>query len=216
MPGEALGHVEYLARKHPADPEVQVRLAQCHFDLGRPEEAQRVVERVLADHSHFRPALCFQGELALQLNRPGEAEAAFREALALDPADYTTQFNLCKSLRQQGKSGAARAEEARLKVMETDLARLRHLVRNEIARAPDDPRLLTEVGTILLRGGSRGEGLQWLHRALQKDPSYRPAHRALAAHYEQAGDAAKAAEHRRFLGGEEEARAPEVGPPRGG
>ncbi len=60
-----------------------------------------------------------------------------------------------------------------------------------------------------LRGGSREEGLGWLHRALREDPHYEPALKALADCYAHRGDhalgtegrpptAAKAADTRAF------------------
>jgi tetratricopeptide (TPR) repeat protein len=54
---EALEHLEQVARRRPEDLYVQTRYARCLIALGRPEEAEEKVDRVLAEHPHFRPAL---------------------------------------------------------------------------------------------------------------------------------------------------------------
>jgi tetratricopeptide (TPR) repeat protein len=200
LPAEALNHLEYLIRKRPEDPDILVRLARCRMALGQADEASAVLERVLRDNPHFRPALCARGELAAQQNDPVEAEKWLREALALDPADFLTQYTLSRSLRQRGKDDEARAVEERVATMEKDINRMHTIIKEEIPKAPNDPTLLTEVGTILLRAGSEREGVQWLHKALQQEPNFPAAHRALAAYFERRGDAAQAAKHRRALG----------------
>jgi tetratricopeptide (TPR) repeat protein len=199
-PGEALEHLEHLARKHADDLQILVRLARCQMALGREPEAGDILDRVLQEHSRFRPALCARGQLAMELNEPAEAEKWLRQALALDSADFLTQYTLARSLRQQGKDREARAVEERVAVMQTDTARIRKIIKEEIPLAPHDPALRTEVGTILLRAGSDREGLQWLHSALQEDAGYQPAHAVLAAYLESHGDARQAAQHRKFLG----------------
>jgi tetratricopeptide (TPR) repeat protein len=206
-PADALPHAEYLRRKQPANPEVLVLLARCHIALGHQEEAREILDGVLASSPHFRPALCARGELALQLDQPAVAEQALAEALHEDPADYQSQFHLYLSLQQQGKDKEAQAVQKRLALMETDIRRLRSIVRDEIGKSPRDPVLLTEIGCILLRAGSTREGVQWLQTALEYDPRYEPAHRALAEHYERLGNTEQATRHRRFLG-EERAPAP--------
>jgi tetratricopeptide (TPR) repeat protein len=200
LPPEALEHLEYLIRKRPEDPDVLVRLARCRMARGQADEAGTLLEHVLQAHPRYRPALCARGELATQQNDPAEAEKWLREALALDPADFLTQYTLARSLRQRGKDDEARAVEERVAAMEKDINRMHAIVKEEIPRAPNDPVLLTEVGTILLRAGSEREGLQWLHKALQNDPAFPAAHRALAVYFERRGDAAQAAKHRRALG----------------
>ena len=50
-----------------------------------------------------------------------------------------------------------------------------------------DPAPRCETGTLLLRNGREQEGVRWLISALRNDPLYRPAHKALADHYERLG-----------------------------
>jgi tetratricopeptide (TPR) repeat protein len=202
---EAKTHLEYLAGKHPDDPRILTNLAESQVGLGLGPEAEKNLDRVLAAHPRFRPALAAKGQLVLALGRPAEAERWLRRALALDAPDYQTNFSLARCLRQQNKKREAVALEKRLKVMEEDLRRIRKIVNEDINRSPDDPGLLTEIGTILLRAGSTREGVQWLYSALRHNPAYAPAHRALAEHFERTGQRERAAQHRQVLG--------EAGPP---
>jgi predicted Zn-dependent protease len=135
------------------------------------------------------------------MDQPAEAERWLRRAVSLDPGDYTAQFALARSLRQQGKESEAIAVEQHLKVIEADMRRIRKIIREDINRAPNDPALRTEIGNILLRAGSDQEGVQWLYSALSRNPTYVPAHRALLAHFQRKGESQRAAPHRRFLEG---------------
>jgi Tfp pilus assembly protein PilF len=199
MPAEAAVHLEYLARKQPDNLDALTRLALCRLALGRQDEAREILQGVLQAQPRHRQALCAWGELAMQTDQPAEAEKCFRQALALDRADYLTLFKLGKCLRQQGKDREAQATEDRRKAMEADLTRIRKIIKEELPYTPNSPLLLTEIGTIFLRAGSDREGRHWLYSALRNDPGYLPAHRALAAYYRRIGDNAMAARHLRFL-----------------
>jgi tetratricopeptide (TPR) repeat protein len=199
-PVEALEHLERLQQQRPNDPQLLVRIARCQMALGRHPEASAVLSQVLQDSPRFRPALCAQGQLSMELNDPKEAEKWLRAALAMDSADFQSQFTLSKSLRQQGRDREALAVEERVTRIEMDISRIRNIIKEEFPKAPHDPALMTEIGTILLRAGSDREGLQWLHSALREDPGYASAHRALADYFEGRGDARQAAQHRKFLG----------------
>jgi predicted Zn-dependent protease len=200
-PAQALEQLDQLVRRRPEDPTVLTSLAECQLALGRLQEAEQNLDRVLAEHPQFRSALAYKGEVALKLDRPAEAERWLRKALALDAPDFRSNFALARSLRQQGKDAEAADVEKRLKVLEADLHRIRKIVSQDMNKSPYDPKLRTEVGTILLRAGSTREGVQWLYSALRQNPAYAPAHRALAEHFERIGQADRAAPHRRFLSG---------------
>jgi tetratricopeptide (TPR) repeat protein len=201
QPAEALKHLEYLAQQRPSDAMTLVRLAQCHLALGQPGQANQELDQVLAKQPRFRAAVVAKGQVLLQLDRPAEAEPWLRQALVLDGADFQANFALTRCLRLLGKDTEADAAENRLKVLETDIKRIRDIIKKDINRTPNDPRLRTEIGTILIRGGSVRDGVQWLYNALQLDPAYAPAHAALADHFEREGRPEQAAPHRRFLEG---------------
>jgi len=50
-----------------------------------------------------------------------------------------------------------------------------------------DAGLRCEAGQLLMRNGQEAAGVRWLQRALERDPSYVPARRALADYYQRAG-----------------------------
>src|SRR5207247_9471432 len=107
-------------------------------------------------------------------------------------------YSLAPGLEQLGKHREAEEVLARLKRVETDLARMADLSR-QIARTPHDPALRCEAGVILMRNGLEDEGRRWLESALAEDPRHAATHEALADYYERTGDAERAAEHRQVV-----------------
>src|SRR5207237_9485348 len=88
-----------------------------------------------------------------------------------------------------------------LEAVEDAIVRILAIMNRLIPKAPHDPALHHEMGTILLMMGKDKLALHWLHSALREDPEYRPAHEALADYYNRAGDAAQAARHRALASG---------------
>lgn len=193
---EALTHVEWLYREQPDDPDVVARLARCQIMLGRRDQARQALEAALKVQPAHGLSLRTLGQLALLEQKPGEAEGWLRQAAASLPNDYQTQYLLFQSLQQQGKGDEARA---RLKVAEEvkdQAERVGELRSRKLAEQPLDPALHYEMGLLLLRTGQSVQGERWLLSALTLDPGFTPAHAALADHYDQIGDKARANEHR--------------------
>jgi predicted Zn-dependent protease len=183
---EALEHLEYLRQRQPDNLRVRVGLAECRDGLGDREEAQRLVEEVLAEEPHFWPALALRGRLALEGGQLGEAEAWLKEAVAQNPGNHQAEYNLIVCLHQNGKDDEAEEHQKRLTQREEDLKRFNEIITQELGRRPHDPELHCTLGQLLLRSGYRDEGLRWLNNALAQDPQYAPARRALADYYRQA------------------------------
>ena len=59
-----------------------------------PESAARILTAAVAEHPGYPPSLIFLGELREELGDRGDAETAYREALALDPGSALTLFRL--------------------------------------------------------------------------------------------------------------------------
>lgn len=119
--------------------------------------------------------------------RRAEAEAAYRQVLALAPDDADAWTNLAAVLRQRGEPEGAQAALARAVALQprhmrananlaSILSDLAHdeeairLLRQVLEDAPDDPSARTHLGMILLRQGRYAEGLplfeaRWLPRA---------------------------------------------------
>jgi tetratricopeptide (TPR) repeat protein len=194
---EALPLVETIRAERPNDPDVDVELALCHEGLGRGEEARAILDRVLGEHPEHGPALREQGRLLLQAEKPAEAEQFLRRGLAVLPHDLHTNTYLAEALVRQGKTRDADAQQAHAKLLKQWNARLREISELELPKRPYDPELYCEIGVLELRLGHSERGYRWLLLALNGAPDSPAVHAALADYYQDRGDAAQAAEHRR-------------------
>jgi predicted Zn-dependent protease len=195
---EALRHFEHLHRKLGDTPAVLKGLACCRRLQNQPDEARRLLDAVLAQQPRDWRALAERGRLALQFESAAEAEPWLRRAAAAAPNETDVYYSLAQCLEQLGQHREAEEVVARLKRVETDLARMADLCR-QIARTPHDPALRCEAGIVMMRNGQEMEGLRWLASALEEDPDHPATHQALADYYERIGDAQRAAEHRALV-----------------
>jgi tetratricopeptide (TPR) repeat protein len=194
---EARPHLEYLIRRFPENLMVQVYLARAHDQMGRSDEADQILVAVLARQPDFGPALTERGKMALRAGRSVEAEKWLRQAVALELGDYQAHYQLVLCLEKNGKSDEAQKVQARLEQIERDISRLQDISRVKMQHTPHDPALHYEAGVIAMRAGAVEGGLRWLHSALEEDPNYKPAHKALMEYYIRIGDFDSAAQHRR-------------------
>ena len=88
------------------------------------------------------------GVLAAAEDRPGDAEAAYRTALGLDPFFLPARFNLATLLNRQGRNGEAET-----------------VLRAGIDRVPDDGELHYSLGLLLAEEGRLDEAADSLGRA---------------------------------------------------
>ena len=197
---EAAGHFEEAPRL-PAKPglkaEARLGLARCHAEAGRFDEAQALLDGLLADAPDDPAALRQRGRLELERERPAAAEPYLRKADARTPNDPDLLFDLSRCLGQQGKKEEADKTLARLKRCEEDLARLNELTQ-KLLQSPHDKELRVGMAEVLARNGQGRDGARWLEAVLHDDPGYAPAHRKLADYYAAAGDARLADIHRRL------------------
>ena len=181
----ALEQFEYLRPRIGDTPQVLGGMACCHRELNHPDEARRLLERVLAQEPNNAQALGERGRLALQFESATEAEKWLRRASRQRPADPDFLYSLLQALQQQGKHQGVAEVLAQLKRIEADLARLADVTR-QIGSFPHNADLRCEAGQIMLRNGQDDEGLRWLESALQEDPTHTPTRRVLAEYYQQA------------------------------
>ncbi len=182
--GEAVEHLEYLARCQPDNLSVRVGLAECRYALGDAAEATRQADAVLARQPHFEPALSLRGRLAAQAGQYDEAEAWLREAVALSPGDHRALYSLTRCLRDNGKEEEANQRQQELEQREKDLKRFEEIISHDLIQRPRDPALHFTLGELLLRGGYREEGRYWLQSAVRLDPTYAPKCRDLEKQYQ--------------------------------
>lgn len=195
---EAVAHYVYCLRADPNDPTALLGAARCWFDLGKPEEARRLLDAALERGDGDARLMAERGKLALHVGRPEEAEGWLRKALAADPNEMLAPYQLPICLRQLGRTSEAErlAEENRKR--DADLDRLQHILTVELRTSPRSPALFHELGSLMVRNG-RPQGLLWLYKALKLDPDYRPTHAFLADYWQRQGVPEKAAEHRARL-----------------
>jgi tetratricopeptide (TPR) repeat protein len=199
QPVEAAAHLEHLRARHPDRPEVAARLGQCRFLQGEHAEARRLLEEAVARLPDHRYVLLHLARLDLQDRQPARAEARVRRLLELDRADTEARYVLATALKHQRRDREAAAALAEYETYKDLLGRSNKLLTDEGRRPSRDPDRLTELGVLLLRVGQERQAVHWLDQALRLDPEHQGAHRALAEHFEQKGDAEQAAAHRRRL-----------------
>jgi tetratricopeptide (TPR) repeat protein len=182
--------------------------------LGRHADA---FQRALAEYEEVQRALAGQpaaqmniGSLYAELGRRGEAEAALREAIRLDPLFVPAHVNLA-DVERSGARGET-AAEATLRAGLTAMPKAAplhpalglSLVRQKrtaeglaalerAARlAPDDARFGYVYAIALHDTGRPREALRELERVVARQPWARDARLALVAYRQEAGDAAGA------------------------
>jgi len=193
---EAVPHLERLMKTRPDDPEISVRLARSQFMLNLRPQARQTLVAVLEKHPENGSVLRTLGQFALMDSQPAEAERWLRRAAESLPNDYQTQWFYYESLRQQGKPEAAPQLKVAEAVRERS-ERMGELQSRRLAEQPLDPALHVEMAALLFRTEQRELALRWLQSALSLDPSYAPAHLALAEYYMKEGRPDLAKEHKK-------------------
>jgi predicted Zn-dependent protease len=193
---EAVPHLEVFARESPDDPKAAALLARCYFFVGRRDEARALIDATLTRHPDDGLCLRTRGQFALMDDQKVEAERWLRRAVAAMPEDHRSHWLLFEALRQQGKMEEAKEQNRIADEVKDRSTRLTELQSRTLAEFPLDPAVHYEMGSLLIRSGHADVGERWMLTALQLDPSFRPAHAALAALYEGRGDRAKAEFHR--------------------
>jgi tetratricopeptide (TPR) repeat protein len=196
---EAQGHFEQLRERQPNHPSVLFGLARCLAGTGQKEQSLELLDRLLAAHPQDWKALGERGWLAVELDRPAEAEIYLRRAESLAPPDLPLLIRLAECLRLQGKDDQARIYRENADRLKAEFERASYLGDLIREKSPNDPALRHELACILLRLGKPKDALHWFQTALEKDPAHAPTHKSLAEFYDEVGDPEQAARHRRFV-----------------
>jgi tetratricopeptide (TPR) repeat protein len=197
---EAAPHIAILSKQHPEHPDVRLVLGLRALDEGRPDQAREWFLRATeADPKHFR-SLVQLGKLDLQQGRPDDAEKWLSRALPLRPYDKQLHRNLWECYqRLKGREKEAADHKRRFEDLEEHNRRLDEMMTDQKLVTSTAPRVLAEIGNHFMALGQDKLGLQWLNKALRRDPGYSPAHEALAEYYERIGRADLAVQHRALL-----------------
>lgn len=186
-----------LHRRRPADLAPLFGLTLVLLKTERAEDACPLLRKMEAEHGDSPLALLECARFALQENQLEEAEALLRRGLKVAPHDHELHYSLAQCLERLGRTAEARPHLDRFRKIEADMKLLDEAFQATI-KTPADPAPRLEAGRICLRNGQTAEGLRWLYGVLDLVPSHQGAHRLLADHYEAAGEAALAEQHRRL------------------
>ena len=157
--------------ERPGDPYASAKLAGLELSEGRPQQAIALLQRGLARCGAGEPPLRFELLLhlamALSSSDPGQAEARYREALALPLEErlrLPARLNLAALLLQRGDPAAAASE--------TEAA---------CAAAPELALGWSNLGLIRRRLGDNAGAIEAYRRALALHPDHPETHQNLAA-----------------------------------
>jgi len=193
---DALAHLQYLHRRLPDHPQVQVELAKALEADGRTDQAIAILDECLRDNPDHVGALSERGRIARVRGDNARAEELLYRATRLDPGHGSARYQYYLTLTQNGKPDEAAKELEALQRIEADVERVKHILFGPLQERPNDPAVPHEVAMIALRAGRPQEALRWLQNALHVDPDHVPTHRALAALYHETGNPILSSKHR--------------------
>jgi tetratricopeptide (TPR) repeat protein len=199
QPLDALPHLEWLRQHYPDRPDVLAALGRCKFMQGESHEARPLLEAAAEKLPDDLPVLVDLARLDLQEDRVPEAEKLLRRVLELSPHEVEAEVSLIEALRLQGRQDEAAEAQKQCDEDKALLMKAAQLLKDEVAHPSAGPQRPYEIGMAFLRTGQDRVGREWLYQALDRDHSFRPAHQALAEHFEKKGNKERAAEHRRRL-----------------
>jgi DNA-binding transcriptional MerR regulator len=116
----------------------------------------------------------------LEAGSPDEAQAAYRQALALDPGLSAAHINLGRLLHAAG-----------------DLRGAQEHYRDAARLDPNDPVAAFNLGVLLEDSGQKAEAIRAYERAITADPNFADAHYNLGLLYEDRGRSRDAFRHLR-------------------
>lgn len=121
------------------------------------------------------------GKLAQAKEQHADAAAWYRKALAVDPSDWRTRYQLAQALRKTNDPAAAEVE---LKHVERTRAALADYDKamGVLAEDPGNLDARFTVARVLLEHLSKDQGIVWLRRLLELAPGHAAAQALLAEH----------------------------------
>jgi tetratricopeptide (TPR) repeat protein len=171
----------------PLDGDAAVMLYQIHFESDRPEEALGVAQWMLDNDEEPMRAYIALANAYERLERPGDAEQALREALALDPGNLRIYGAIARLKRAQGdREGEIAIYREILDEQPDDHATLSALADAQMSeddlegaiatleeverRYPEDLRASVRLGFLYYEARRFGEASERFERALVEFP----------------------------------------------
>lgn len=182
-------------QRQPGDLSLRMMLGEIRRTRGDVAAAAEIYDAVLKDHPKNDGALLARAKLHMNADELDKAIPLLRTAFQGGSSRRAVGHTLGTALERVGQVEEARrvfAEVRRLQDLE--------VFSEAIKTQPENLALRVELAGRLMADGHAEDGVSVLRAVLALDPSHRPAHLALAAHFEKVGQAARAAEHRRLAG----------------
>ncbi len=181
----AIPEFERAAALDPTLPAAPFTLGSIYMQQSRFPEAAASLEKAVALRPGNGDAWAALGSAYRQQGESAKATAALQRAITLLPAQPSPHITLAAVLASEGKKDQAASERKTA----ADLTRI------AVSRQKADFGI--DSGSLLLKRGQIAEALVQFENAIAADPTYAPAHTALATALDQAGRKADAAEERR-------------------
>src|SRR5262249_49165306 len=115
---EAVAHYELLRQQQPGNPAILLGLARCRFDSHELQQAEELLDTLLAAQPDHVDALVERGRLALCRGQVADAEEKLSRAAALAPWHREAHRLLHRCLETLGKNTQAEQCQARLRELQ--------------------------------------------------------------------------------------------------
>jgi predicted Zn-dependent protease len=185
-----------LLAKNPGDRKLTGMLAEIRRSRGDDAGAGQILDELIRTDPNDYGSLQARGILFDATGHPDQAVPLLRRVFDEDPTrKRPAGYQLALALGKVGKQAEAQQVLAEVR-RQQDV----EIASEAMKTQPDNLALHVQLAEDLLRAGHTNDGLAILQRVLQRDPTFAPAHRALAEHFERAGNPKLAAEHRRLAG----------------
>lgn len=198
---EAVAHFEFLRQREPGNPAVLLGLAHCRFESHELEQAEMLLDDLLAAQPDHVAALVERGRLSLCRGQRADAVEKLSRAAVLAPWHREAHRLLDRCLETLGKSTLAEKCQAQLRDLEASDRQAGRLSLR-YRHSPRDASVRFDVAMWALQNGREPEGVRWLFATLLVDPRHARTHAALADYFERTGQPRRSAEHRRLATGQ--------------
>jgi tetratricopeptide (TPR) repeat protein len=195
---------EQVLALEPDNTSALLGLAQCKIALNEHEQAQSILDGLIEREQETPEILVERGKVALQMNQPELAEKWTRKAFEKMPHHHAAVCQLELCLRALGRLKEANDLGEQRTRLEAEMHQLQDLLSVVLSRpGPHRPTTYLELGEIFLKRGETNQALYYLYKALEGDPTFKPAHALLADYYEKEGNTERATNHRAMSTGKD-------------
>ena len=146
--------------------------------LGQSDAADNMAEKALGLDAGEPNALLAKAQIAFLGNNPASAEAFLNKALTARPNQPPTLQLLMQAQARQGKTAEAAATKQQFQAVSQRILQMDKLTKR-ISQEPDNPQPRFEMGQLAVEGQMSVLAEQCFKAALDIDPNFTPARKAL-------------------------------------